>query len=124
MKTNVKEDVLQSKAFDFAVRIVKMYRHLAEKKKEYVISKQVLRSGTSIGAAVFEAAYAQSKADFINKLSISLKEASETLYWLRLLRKTDYLTEKSHTSVYADCEEIVRILASSILTTKKSLRKV
>ena len=91
---------------------------LREDRKEYVLSKQLLRSGTSIGANITEAQDAQSKADFLSKLNISLKETGETLYWLRLLHATDYLTEKEFEAVYVDCEEIKKILVASIKTLK------
>ena len=88
-------------------------------KKEYVLSRQLLRSGTSIGANVAESQQAQSRADFLSKLEISLKEATETKYWLRLLKETDYLTEEQFSSIYADCVEIEKILVSIVKSTKK-----
>ena len=117
------EDILKNKSFHFAVRMVRMYKHLIEKKKEFVCSKQCLRSGTAVGALVNEAAYAQSKADFISKLSIALKEANETKYWLLLLKETDYLEADLFESVSADCEELIKILAASIITAKNTLNK-
>lgn len=112
------ESILKTKSYDFALRIVKLYKYLAENKKEYVLSKQILRSGTSIGANVEEANQGQSKADFIHKLSIALKEAFETNYWLRILRDSDYLETKIAQSLLEDCEEIQRILTASIKTSK------
>jgi four helix bundle protein len=115
------KDVLKDKSFNFAIRMVHMYQFLSENKKEFILSKQCLRSGTAIGALVHEAAFGQSKADFINKLSIGLKEANETSYWLALLKETKYLDNKTFVSVSADCQELIKILASIIITAKKSL---
>lgn len=109
--------VVKSKAF--ALRIIKLYKYLIESKKEYILSKQVLRSGTSIGANVKEGVRGQSKADFYAKLNISLKEASETEYWLELLYESDYLPENDFQSIYADCKEILRILTAITNTQKK-----
>ena len=102
----------------FAIRIIKLYQFLVEKKQEYVLSKQVLRSGTSIGANVRESINAQSKMDFINKLNIALKEADETEYWLELLCETGYITEQQFNSIYTDCGIIAATLTNIILTTK------
>ena len=114
---------IEHKSFLFSVRIVKLARYLQEEKKEYILSKQLIRSGTSIGANIVEAQQAQSRADFISKLSIALKEASETNYWLRLLNATDYLSESEFSSIIADCKEIERILTSIIKTTRNTLKK-
>lgn len=114
------KNVIQSKSFDFAVRIVKLCRHLAENKKERVLSKQLLRSGTSIGANIEEAIGGTSRSDFANKLAIAYKEARETSYWLRLLAKTDYLTQKQFSSIHADTEELLKLLFSIRKTTKSS----
>ena len=111
-------NIIEQKSFEFAVRIVNLYKHLSETKKEFVLSKQLLRSGTSIGANVAEAEQAQSKADFISKMSIALKEASETKYWIRLLASTSYLTEAESTSILNDCVELEKILVSIIKSTK------
>ena len=119
----MKESVLAVKSYALAVRIVRLFKHLAEKEKEYTLSKQALRSGTSIGAMVREAAYVQSKRDFINKLSVAVKEANETNYWLSLLKDTGYITQKMFDSISADTEEVQKLLASSIITSKKSLKK-
>jgi len=113
-----KENVIQEKSYRFAVRIVNLYRHLTEQQKEFVLSKQALRSGTSIGANVEEAIGGQSRRDFLSKCSIAYKEARETRYWLRLLRDTDYLTPQQAESLLTDVEEVLRILASIIKTTK------
>ena len=102
---------------------MKLARYLQEEKKEYILSKQLIRSGTSIGANIVEAQQAQSRADFISKLSIALKEASETNYWLRLLNATEYLSESEFSSIIADCKEIERILTSIIKTTRNTLKK-
>ncbi|MBS1776175.1 MAG: four helix bundle protein [Bacteroidetes bacterium] len=115
--------MIQEKSLVFAVRIVKLYKILAENKKEYVLSKQVLRSGTAIGALAREAEHAQSKADFLNKMNIGLKEANETLYWLILLKETEYLSQMEFQSIYADAEELVKILVSIVKTTKTKLNR-
>ena len=115
----MKEDnVIVVKSMNFAIRIVKLYKFLTESKKEYVLSKQVLRSGTSIGANVKEGIRGQTKPDFVSKMSIALKEASETEYWLELLYKTDYLEEKQYNSINSDCEELIKILVSIVKTCK------
>ena len=111
--------IIEEKSFQFAVRIVKLSKHLRSTKKEYTLSKQLLRSGTGIGANVAESQQAQSKADFISKLSISLKETTETKYWLRLLKATDYLSETEYQSIISDCIEIEKILVSILKTSKE-----
>ena len=113
----MKNNILTSKAFDFAVRTVNLYKFLV--KTERIMSKQLLRSGTAIGALSEEAVGAQSDADFINKLSIAYKEARETLYWLKLLKATEYLTEKQFESIYVDGEELIKILTSILKTSKE-----
>jgi len=105
-------NVIVQKSKNFAIRIVKMYCFLRDERKEYVLSKQVLRSGTSIGANVKEAVRGQSKADFYSKMNIALKEASETEYWLELLHETDMIETEAFKSIYTDCQEIIRILVS------------
>jgi len=114
----MKENIIKNKSFDFALRIVKLYQHLTESKREFVLSKQLLRSGTSIGALVRESEYAESKADFIHKLSISLKEANESDYWLELLFKSNYIDEREYNSIKIDLEEILKLLVSIIKTSK------
>ena len=114
------ESILRDKAYAFAVRTVHLARYLIEQKREFVLSKQVLRSGTSIGANIEEANQAQSRKDFIHKLSIALKEATETNYWLRLLRDTQLLDEPLASSLLRDCGELERILTASIRTSKKA----
>ena len=105
-------DFLMDKAMAFSIRIVKLYSYLKDEKKEYVLSKQMLRSGTSIGANLSEAQCAISKKDFLAKVYISLKESSETLYWITLLHKTNYLTQEEFNSIYKDCEELKKLLMS------------
>jgi len=113
------EQAIQNKSFQFAVRIVKLCRYLQNEQKEFVLTKQLLRSGTSIGANISESQQAQSRADFISKLSIALKESYETDYWLRLLRETDLLSPAEFQSIYADCQELERLLISIVKTTKE-----
>lgn len=110
---------IQEKSFAFAIRVVRLCRMMQTDKKEYILSKQLVRSGTSIGANVTEAQQAQSRADFKSKLNIALKEAVETEYWLRLMHATDYLNDAEYTSIYNDCDELIRILVSSIQTLNK-----
>ena len=110
---------LQNKSFRFAVRIVKLTKMLKAERKEFILSNQLLRSGTSIGANIVEAQQAQSRADFLSKMNIALKEAVETDYWLRLLEATEYLSTVEFTSIHADCDEIVKILVSSVKSAKK-----
>ena len=110
-------NVSEEKSFDFAVRMVNLYKYLTNEKKEYTLSKQLLRSGTSIGANVCEAQRAQSKADFVAKMSIALKEAYETHYWVRLLYKTDYLSENEFNSIENDIKEIISILIAICKTS-------
>ena len=112
------DNVIVEKSKDFAVRIVNLYKYLCSDKKEFVLSKQLLRCGTSIGANVHEAIHAQSKADFTSKMNIALKEASEAEYWLELLYRTEYLSQKEYESVISDCSHICRILISIVKTSK------
>jgi four helix bundle protein len=100
-------------------RILKMYKYLSSDKNELIISKQILRSGTSIGANISESRNAQSNADFINKLNIALKEADETLYWIKILHNGEYINEKEYESIYNDADELVKLLVSSIKTLKQ-----
>ena len=108
----MKENIVMSKSLAFSVRIVNLYRYLKDQKKEYVISKQLCKSGTSIGANIAEAQRAQSTADFVSKMKIALKEANETQYWLQLLFETKYITDKEFTSVHDDLLEILKILTA------------
>ena len=109
---------IEQKSFQFAIRIVKLYQYLRKEKKEFVLSKQLLRSGTSIGANVAESQQAQSRADFISKLNIALKEAAETNYWLRLLQATDFLSDAEFQSVHNDCRELEKILTSILKSAR------
>jgi four helix bundle protein len=120
-KLKMKEpNVIVEKSMNFAVRIVNLYKYLKDKQSEYVLSKQVLCSGTSIGANVKEATRAQSKADFNTKMHIAMKEAVETEYWLELLEKTEYITKSQAESILADCVEIIKILISITKTVKSN----
>ena len=110
---------VEEKSFQFAVQIVNLCRLLADFKKEFILSKQLLRSGTSIGANIAEAQQAQSRADFISKLSIALKEASETDYWLRLLKATSFITDSEFTSIIGECREIEKMLTAIIKSSKQ-----
>jgi four helix bundle protein len=113
------ENVIKDKSFHFAVRIVNLFKILSEERKEYILSKQLLRSGTSIGANIREAINAQSQADFIHKFSIAQKECDETLYWIELLKETNYINDSEFSSIHNDASEILKIIRSIILTTKK-----
>ena len=112
-------NILKEKSYAFALRVVKLYKYLC-RDNEYVLSKQVLRSGTAVGALVSESEFGQSKADFISKLSIALKEANETLYWLSLLKDSEYIDEKMFQSMKPDIEELIKLLVSSIKTAKQT----
>jgi four helix bundle protein len=116
----MKKSVVKDKSYLFAIRIVNLYKYLVEERKEYVLSKQILRSGTSIGAVLREGEQAESKADFIHKLSISLKEANEVDYWLNILKDTHYIDNVMFTSMSKDCLELVALLTSIIKTTKSN----
>ena len=115
------ESITKEKSYKFALRIVKLYKHLTNEKKEYVLSKQTLRAGTAVGALVREAEFAQSRKDFVSKLSIALKEANETDYWLMLLNDSDYINEKMYNSIEPDIKEIIKLLVSSINTLKNKI---
>ena len=114
------QSLLKEKSYAFAIRIVRLPRYLSEEKREYVLGKQILRSGTAIGALIWEAEYAESRSDFIHKLHIALKEANETDYWLSLLKDTDSIDEKAWQSMRKDCTELIALLVSSIKTLKKT----
>ena len=120
MKEN---SVLDQKSIAFSLRIIKAYRFLQESKKEFVLSKQLLRSGTAIGALVREAEFAESKNDFIHKLHIALKEANETDYWLLLLNESAYFDEAAYASIREDCKELIKLLVSIIKTSKSHLTR-
>ena len=116
----MKENAIKEKSLAFAKRIVRAYQYLRDEKQEYVLSKQLLRSGTSIGANIAEAQYGSSRKDFLNKIYIALKECAETLYWLELLSSCDYLSDEEYRSLCQDCEELRKILSS----ITKSVREV
>ena len=115
------QNIIVEKSKDFAIRIVKLYKYLNENKNEYVLSRQLLKSGTSIGANVKEAIRGQTKPDFYTKMNIALKEASETEYWLEILKETDYIDEVLFKSIYADCQEILKILMSISKTQNRNV---
>ena len=114
-----KENVIRTKSYAFALRIINLYKYLIKEKKEFVLSKQILRSGTSIGANIHEAVASESKKDFVHKLGIAVKEARETSYWLNLLRDSNYVTHEEFSKLNNSCDEIIKILNSIILTTKE-----
>ncbi len=116
-----KKDVLKNKSFRFAVRIVNLYRYLCDEKKEFVLSKQILRSGTSVGAMIREAEHSESKADFVHKMAIAQKEINETIYWLELLHETGYVSINEFESMNTDSVEIIKLLTSSIKTAKLTI---
>ena len=113
-------NVILEKSMSFAIRVVNLYKYLGEEKKEFVLSKQLLRSGTSVGANVREAIQGQSKKDFTAKMSIALKEAVEAEYWLELLYKTSYLTEEQYKGIGTDCGEIVKLLTAIVKSSRES----
>ena len=118
--SNKKDNIVQNKSYDFSLRIVKLYQFLSTEKKEYVISKQILRSGTSIGANIEEAIGGISKKDFVHKLSISYKEARETHYWIRIIKDSDYINKELANSLLEDCDELLKLLYTIINSTKKN----
>lgn len=117
----MRENIIKTKSFNFALRIVKLYQYLNETKREFILSKQLLRSGTSIGANIRESEHGQSKSDFIHKLSISLKEANESDYWLDLLFQSNYLDELQYNSLKTDILELIKLLMSIIKSSKNNL---
>lgn len=119
----MKDNILLEKSYQFALRIVKLCRYLNDEKHEFVISKQILFSGTSIGSQIEEAQQGENRADFLHQLSIANKHAFKTNYWLRLLHDSDYLNEKQFLSLLSDCEEIQKILTATLKTTKGTLEK-
>lgn len=116
-----KDTVIYTSTYSFALRVVNAYKYLLSTHNEYVLSKQLLRSGTAIGALCKEAEHAQSKADFLNKMNVALKEANETEYWLNLLRDSNYIDSNTYESIHKDCLSILRMLVSIVKTTKDSL---
>ena len=123
MKVMITDNNTQDKSYCFAIRIVKAYRYLTTEQKEFVLAKQLLRSGTAIGALVREGVHAQSRPDFLNKMNIALKEAYETEYWISLLYDTGYLSDEMYQSIHKDSAEIVKLLSSTVKTMKDSLGK-
>ena len=117
----MKENVVKIKSFAFAIRIVKLYQFLTNENKEYVLSKQVLRCGTAVGAMVREAEHSESTADFVHKLAIAQKEINETIYWLELLHQTDYSSKEQFESINSDAVELIKLITSIIKTTKSNL---
>jgi len=115
----VKDNIISQKSFNFALRIINLYNYLKENKKEFVLSKQLLRSGTSVGANIEEATSGQSKKDFISKMSIAYKESLESLYWIKLLKESKYLNQNQSLSLINDCEEIVKIITKILKSSKK-----
>lgn len=116
-------NITAEKSYAFALRIIKLYKLLIDRNKEFVLSKQLLRSGTAIGALIKEAEHAQSKADFLNKMNIALKEANETGYWLMLLKDSEYISQIEFNSIYQNCNELISLLVSIVRTTKQNLKK-
>lgn len=114
----MKKNVVKDKSFGFAIRMVRLYQFLVTDKKEYVLSKQLLRSGTSVGAMVREAEHAETKKDFIHKMAIAQKEINESLYWLELLKETDYISEQEFKSLNKDAIEIIKLLTSILKSSK------
>ena len=115
------KNILKEKSFALALRIIKLYKFLIENKKEYILSKQILRSGTSVGAMIREAQNAESKMDFVHKLAIAQKECDEFLYWMELLVQSDYISKEAFESVSAEAEQVLKMIKSAILTTKRNL---
>ena len=115
----MKDNIISQKSFNFALRIINLYKYLKENKKEFVLSKQLLRSGTSVGANIEEAISGQSKKDFISKMSIAYKESLESLYWIKLLKESKYLNQSQSLSLINDCEEIVKIITKILKSSKK-----
>jgi four helix bundle protein len=117
----MKENIVKSKSFAFAVRIVKLYQYLCNDRKEFVLSKQLLRSGTSVGAMIREAEHAETKNDFKHKMAIAQKEINETIYWLDLLKETNYLTVEQYESINIDAIEIIKLITAIIKSTKANI---
>ncbi len=118
----MRENIVKDKSFTFALRIVRLYQFLCKKKKEYVLSKQLLRSGTSVGAIIRGAEYAESKKDFIHKMSIAQKEINETIYWIELLKEADYLTVEQFDSINNDAVELIKLITSIVKSAKANMR--
>ena len=120
MRPDGKEIILKTKSFDFAVRVTRLYKYILETKHENVLNKQLLRSGTAIGALVREAQNAESKADFSHKLAIAQKECDETIYWLELLKTTEFISKKEFDSIYKDAVALLKMIRSAIITVKRT----
>ena len=118
----MKENVVKDKSFTFALRIVRLYQFLCDEKKEYVLSKQLLRSGTSVGALIREAEHAETRKDFIHKISIAQKEINEAIYWIELLKEADYLTVEQFNSINNDAVELIKLITSIVKSTKANMR--
>ena len=118
----MKENIVKNKSLAFAIRIVKLYQFLVNEKKEYVLSKQLLRSGISVGAMIREAEHAETKADFIHTMGIAQKEINEAIYWIELLKETDYLSKIEFESINTDALELIKLITSIIKTTKSNLK--
>ncbi len=117
----LKENIVREKSFLFAIRIVNLYRFLKEQRKEFVLSKQLLRSGTSVGAMIREAEYGETKKDFIHKMSVAQKEINESIYWIELLEQTKYISKEQFLSINNDAVELIKLITSIIKTTKENL---
>jgi four helix bundle protein len=117
----MKENIIKIKSFAFAIRVVKLYQYLCNDKKEFILSKQLLRSGTSVGAMIREAEHAESKLDFKHKMAIAQKEINEAIYWIELLKETEYLSNEQFESLYADATEIIKLITSIIKSTKANI---
>ena len=118
-----KENIIIRKSYQFSIRIINLYKYLNANSQIYSLSNQILRSGTSIGALLTESSHAQSKADFLNKTNVALKEANETHYWLSLLHDTDYINDEQYNSLNFDCEELLKMLICIVKTTKESIHR-
>ena len=123
VENDMKDSIVRNKSYSFALKVIKTYKYLTQEQREFVLSKQALRSGTSIGALVREAEHAQSDADFIHKMNIALKEANETEYWLMLLKDSEYIDEKTSFSIHTDCDELIRLLVSIVKSSKDKLHE-
>ncbi|GLR17533.1 hypothetical protein GCM10007940_21480 [Portibacter lacus] len=119
----MKNSIVGQKAYSFALEIILVYKNLTTTHKEFVLSKQLLRSGTAVGALIQEAEHAQSKADFLNKMNVALKEANETCYWISLLKDSKYISESTYNTVYPNSIEILKMLISIVKTTKNNLNR-
>ena len=117
----MKQNILKDKSFQFAIRVVNLYKYLKKQHGEYILSQQIIRSGTCVGAIIREAEHAESTKDFIHKLSIGLKEANETKYWLDLLLATEFINNRMYNSINQDCEELLKLLIASVKTSKQRL---